>query len=92
MPWDGAGLTREKVAHHLGMHHQKLFRGLFAEGTTFTELVNEERRRRLAALPRDVTSDDAAALLGYRCGNNLRYRMKAWAGFTWKERKHHVGI
>jgi AraC-like DNA-binding protein len=74
----------EQAAAHLGMSARTLRRRLAEEGTSFSEILDEERRHRALLLlrARDTAIDAVAADLGYADVANFTRAFRRWTGTT----------
>ncbi|MCX7169314.1 MAG: helix-turn-helix domain-containing protein, partial [Proteobacteria bacterium] len=74
--------TADRLAVLLSMHRRTLHRHLVANGTTFKEIVDEERNeiavRNLAAT--DMSINKLAAMLGYRDTSSFIRAFRRWSG------------
>ncbi|MCC6811818.1 MAG: AraC family transcriptional regulator ligand-binding domain-containing protein [Deltaproteobacteria bacterium] len=81
---DGAFRSEEEVARALAVSARTLKRRLAAQGTTFSELLDEARSQRAMTLLRGphLGVEEVAAALGYSDAANFTRAFKRWTGRT----------
>lgn len=74
----------EKVAADVLLHPRTLRRRLKAEGTSFSDIVNQQRldMARQYLLRNEMTNDQIASRLGYSDASSFRKAFVAWSGHT----------
>lgn len=77
-------MSLERVAKSLGMSTRTLKRKLAAEGTSFSDIVDERRRERALELCADKSRgvEEIAAMLGYSDVANFVRAFRRWTGMT----------
>lgn len=77
-------LTADAAAHALHMSSRTLKRRLADLGTTFSALMDEERRSRALRLLRsqELSLDEVANRLGYASGPNFARAFRRWTGMS----------
>ena len=77
-------VSLERVAKSLGMSTRTLKRKLAAEGTSFSDIVDERRRERALELCADKKRgvEEIAAMLGYSDVANFVRAFRRWTGMT----------
>jgi AraC-like DNA-binding protein len=85
-----AQLSIEEVAHKLLMNARTLRRRLKDEGTTFSEIVTEQRMSQAIAYLKSnaMKIEEIAAKLGYYDSSSFRKAFAAWSGKKLSEFRH----
>lgn len=80
------------AADHFGVYPSTLSRALIAAGTSYTELVEAERRRRLVQLAGQFSDlpkgTQVHRLLGYRQVNSFYRWVRTWSPNGWRGARH----
>ena len=81
--------TRNSTAREIGISFMTMHRYLKDEGTSYSELLKEERLSRLEAMKQAgyVSSSKAHEALGYRNSSGLRHCAESWTGKQWSDQK-----
>ena len=77
-------LTVDEVARQLGQSQRTLKRRLAAEGTTYSQILDDERRERALLLihAQDLSLDQIAERAGYTDLANFTRAFRRWTGMT----------